>query len=132
MTLTRRTPLRRQSAKRAAITRQGRGKELVGPWHARFRGAGIEDSVRRAVAFRSEGYCEVRGEGCTGGAENMHHRKRRGQGGPDDVYNLIDCCGSGTTGCHGRIHANPMLSYLDGTLIRGTDPDPSEPYRRVG
>jgi hypothetical protein len=36
-------------------------------------------------------------------ASNLHHRQNDGQGGPDTVVNFLALCGTGTTGCHGRI-----------------------------
>lgn len=37
--------------------------------------------------------------------------------------NLIVICGSGTTGCHGRIESNRTEAYADGLLLHdGQDP----------
>jgi hypothetical protein len=37
--------------------------------------------------------------------------------------NLIDVCGTGTTGCHGWIHAHPAEAYRLGFLVKsGQDP----------
>lgn len=46
-----------------------------------------------------------------------HHRKLRSQGGADTMENLIMLCGSGTTGCHGWVHANPLESRNNGWLV---------------
>jgi hypothetical protein len=59
-------------------------------------------------------------------AEHLHHRKLRKQGGPDTPDNLLACCSD----CHSWIHAHPAVSYVMGLLIRGSDPDPTSPYRR--
>lgn len=41
---------------------------------------------------------------------SRHHRKFRSRGGSDEVANLVLMCGSGTTGCHGWVHANPRAA----------------------
>lgn len=38
-------------------------------------------------------------------ADSYHHICRRSQSGDDLLVNLLPVCGSGTTGCHGRIEA---------------------------
>lgn len=63
-----------------------------------------ERAARDLVRARSGGWCEVRIPGvCLGRAANMHHRKNRSQGGRADAANLVDLCGSGSTGCHGAL-----------------------------
>jgi len=63
-------------------------------------GAAQEAVARALVHMRSDRICEVCG---TRQAVNVHHRKNRSQGGTWAASNLLDVCGSGTTGCHGRI-----------------------------
>jgi hypothetical protein len=70
---------------------------------------------------------------------SKHHRRPKGMGGGDPIYydrpdNIVLVCGSGTTGCHGWIHAHPTHSYATGWLIRhGSDEEPSEiPLTDVG
>ena len=46
---------------------------------------------------------------CGARATNTHHLVGRGQGGDDDVDNLIPLCGSGSDGCHGALHGNPYV-----------------------
>jgi len=71
--------------------------------------------ARQMLAARSNGVCEV----CRRArATNAQHRKNRSQGGTWDLSNLIHVCGSGTTGCHGAIHANPLKSYANGWSVR--------------
>jgi hypothetical protein len=72
--------------------------------------------ARRKLAGRSNGVCEVCGRAR---ASNAQHRKNRSQGGSWDLSNLLHVCGSGTTGCHGLIHANPLKSYANGWSVRG-------------
>lgn len=37
---------------------------------------------------------------------------------PDRASNLVLLCGSGTTGCHGEVHAHPTESYATGWMVR--------------
>lgn len=79
----------------------------------------IPADVRQAVYTRSEGYCEACG---LWGANHVHHRKLRSQGGRHELANLLHVHGT----CHERIHANrDGQSYLVGLLVRSTD-DPAE------
>jgi hypothetical protein len=53
---------------------------------------------------------------------SAHHRKPRGAGGTSDprigaIANCLIVCGSGTTGCHGRIERNRDVSLRIGLLI---------------
>ena len=107
--LERRTPLRQKTPmKRTALKNRVRG------------GDNTRGEVRDRVRARSRGVCEM----CVDApGTNFHHRLRRSQGGQDSDENLLHLCGSGTTGCHGYIHANPSWSYLHGALLkRGQDP----------
>lgn len=87
--------------------------------------------VRDAVAERSQGLCEagwacfVPGEGYQR-ATQMHHRWRRGQGGPDTVANLLHVC----TPCHTRIHADPHALFRRWLLPTGSDPETHPPDPR--
>lgn len=66
-------------------------------------------------------WCQVAVAGvCQGRATNRHHKLRRGQLGRDDAENTLDVCGTGTSGCHGHIHANPAWAYRMGYLIRSS------------
>jgi len=72
-------------------------------------------AARPIVEARSGGVCELCG---VRRAESMHHRKLRRH---DDhrAANLVHLCGSGTTGCHGWVHANPAAAYGLGFMVRG-------------
>jgi hypothetical protein len=62
--------------------------------------------------------CEARIPGvCAGAATNRHHRQLRSRGGLDTPENLMDVCGTGTTGCHGWIHANVTESTRLGWIV---------------
>jgi hypothetical protein len=50
---------------------------------------------------------------------SRHHRQRRAVGG-HLVVNLILLCGSGTTGCHGWVHANPARARAEGLIVRAS------------
>lgn len=61
---------------------------------------------------------------CGRPATNLHHRLPRSRGGPDDDFNRIPVCGSGTHGCHGRIEHNPEWARskrlsIPGYMLRG-------------
>lgn len=67
-----------------------------------------------AVMARSRGRCEARcSQVCTGVVDEVHHRKRRSQGGTDDPGNLLACCAL----CHRFIHAHPEQAYDMGWLL---------------
>lgn len=80
--------------------------------------SGPTAAVRRQVAARDTGRCVCCGAFVVD-PESMHahaqwsiqHRKARGMGGTkdpavNDPTNLLVLCGSGTTGCHGRVETN--------------------------
>jgi 5-methylcytosine-specific restriction endonuclease McrA len=77
----------------------------------------IPRKTKGLVFLRDQGQC-VR---CGGEGElNFHHRKLRSQSSKATVHNpenIILLCGSGTTGCHGWVHANPSTAYLMGWLV---------------
>lgn len=67
-----------------------------------------------ALIERSGGVCErcraKRGE-------SVHHRKLRSRGGQHTLDNCVFACGSGTTGCHGWMHANPAEATATGWMV---------------
>lgn len=50
-------------------------------------------------------------------AGSRHHRQRRAVG-LHRVENLVLLCGSGTTGCHGWVHAHPKDARAAGWIVR--------------
>lgn len=107
--LLRRTPIARRAERRAdpALPKSGRPSKL---------GKSIPLAVRRAVKARSDGSCEACG---MSGADHMHHRQLRSQGGQHTAENLLHV----HHGCHEDIHANPARSYRLGHMVRrGVDP----------
>lgn len=70
---------------------------------------------RPKVRERSGGVCEAQvAPTCSGRASHVHHILPRGQGGTNDLANLLDTCPF----CHMSIHANPASSYERGFLLR--------------
>lgn len=63
-----------------------------------------------------------------GGGYSVHHRRPRGMGGSRDPVaaspaNLVLLCGTGTTGCHGRVERSRDWYRDVGLLVpQGTDP----------
>ena len=107
-------PARKIALRRRSIARAG--------WRT------AELRARRLVRVRAGGRCEavVSAEVCLGRATNFHHRKPRSLGGEWSAANGLQVCGSGTTGCHGWITANPagarakgwsVSSYADPALV---------------
>jgi hypothetical protein len=81
--------------------------------------AAAEKRARAVVRERSGGMCEVAVPGvCMGRATNYQHRKNRSQGGEYSPSAALDCCGSGTQGCHGYLHAHPAVAYRWGWSVR--------------
>jgi len=80
--------------------------------------SGAEKRTRALVRERSGGICELGIPGvCLGAATNISHRQAKGQGGPWTAANCMDSCGSGTTGCHGWVEANPIEAASRGLRI---------------
>lgn len=49
---------------------------------------------------------------------SRHHRQLRRHG-DHSAANLVLLCGSGTTGCHGWVHANPAKAKALGLIVSG-------------
>jgi hypothetical protein len=99
------------------------------------------DAILLLLQTRSGGRCEARTTSCmarngelrhlTRQQVSIHHRKARNMGGTHDpacnsLANLVLICGSGTTGCHGRIEGNLNgdrdWGYNTGWLVRHSTP----------
>lgn len=121
----RRTPMPRRKkalATRRAATSSGR------------RGTGPSTRTRELVAERAGYCCEICGLSLHNGTTwtepySVHHRRPRGAGGSRDAAtnspaNLLLLCGSGITGCHGRVERDRSTAYVFGWLVRqGHDPE---------
>lgn len=112
MSLPRRTPMPRGNGLRRT---SGKPKPR--------RPTGPTTTTREIVWARAGGRCEVCGSPIAGVLGfSLHHRHPRRMGGSrrpelNSPANLILLCGSGTTGCHGRIEANRERAYEDGLLL---------------
>lgn len=67
-----------------------------------------------AVDIRDNFCCVLCGRAIDGGSR--HHRQLRRHG-DHSPANIVLLCGSGTTGCHGWVHAHPAASYAQGWLV---------------
>ena len=57
---------------------------------------------------------------------SCHHRRLRSGGGTDTPENRIMLCGSGTTACHGWVHAHPSVARAHGWLASRYGLDPGD------
>jgi len=89
-----------------------------------------ERQARALVIARAGGRCER----CGGIGRSIHHRKKRShlpKGQQWCPTNLVLLCGSGTTGDHGWVEANPSDAEKEGWHVRPWD-DPAEiPVKRL-
>lgn len=139
--LQRKTQLRRTPMPRAARAGARRVKKTIQRQQQATRpDTGPTAGQRRTVAARAGWRCEICGavlgwpDG-SGGAtwcapHSFHHRRARGMGGtrrPDtnSPANLLLLCGTGTTGCHGRVEANRAAAHQLGWLLHQTE-DPAQ------
>lgn len=86
--------------------------------------------TRQLVDLRDESSCVRCGRWLPGTPASRHHRKRRSQSSRSEVHspaNLILLCGTGTTGCHGWVHAHPGEAREYGWLLRSTDDPETTP-----
>ena len=110
-------------ARRSPIARGGplkRGSSKPG----RPRNTGPSATTSDIVWARAGGRCEI----CAGPLAGVlgfsrHHRLPRRMGGSrrpelNAPSNLLVICGSGTTGCHGRIESHRERAYEDGLILR--------------
>lgn len=92
-----------------------------------------ETRARRIVSERSGGVCELKLPGiCQGRATNYQHRKRKSHCSRAERWspaNALHVCGSGTTGCHGYIHANPAEAHYEGWEVKSWDTPETVPVR---
>ena len=91
------------------------------------RDTGPSKATVRAVWDRDEGRCARCGRELYGPSRgvgwSVHHRVDRGMGGSRVWWinlpgNLLLLCGSGTTGCHGKVTNNPAAAEQGGFSVR--------------
>ena len=82
------------------------------------------------VQERSQHFCEamIPEAGCSGQAEQHHHRQMRSQGGQHLVVNIIHICHL----CHLWIHMHPAISYTAGWLVKSHGNPATAPVKRRG
>jgi hypothetical protein len=71
----------------------------------------------RALCVERDGNRCAKCSGWRAEGMNLHHRQLRSQGGKNTAANLISLCGSGTTGCHGWVHAHPAKARDLGLIV---------------
>ncbi|MEK0215814.1 hypothetical protein [Bifidobacterium mongoliense] len=81
------------------------------------------------VDARDECRCVICGQSLEQAlSASRHHRRMRSHPFPGlhETSNVIDVCGSGSTGCHARIHGNPGFAYSQGWLVHSWDDHPED------
>lgn len=116
--LARTKPIRRDTALSSASRTRPRAERLAG---AKPAGNPIPQASRDLVHHRSGGHCEIRGaDDCAFTATDLHHRKRRRDGG-HAASNLLDACAP----CHRNAHAHPQLARERGWIVSAFAVDPA-------
>ena len=86
------------------------------------------EAANQLLLVRSRGACEMCGVDLCANQRpvSRHHRQRRRDGG-DRLSNLMLLCGTGTTGCHGKVTANPewATNPMNGWIVP-TSFDPAD------
>jgi hypothetical protein len=95
------------------------------PMRRAYRNTGPSSDVVDAVLARSQYSCEI--AGCEIGDRrgvdfSLHHRRPRQMGGTNWPgsnlpSNILVCCGSGTTGCHGVVESHRSGAVAAGWLV---------------
>lgn len=80
------------------------------------------DTIRGQLLLRSGARCETCGGVLGSLGWSAHHRDARGSGGTrragiNALSNLLVACGSGSTGCHGWVHAHPTEATRLGWML---------------
>jgi hypothetical protein len=89
----------------------------IRPVSAKRRKRDAPYARQRAAAFdRADGLCEApeHADGCTGRAEQTHHREGRNVADPHHLDNLV-CL---SERCHARVHLEPLWAYELGLSVR--------------
>jgi hypothetical protein len=110
-----RTPLTRKTPLRSGPGLPSRSR--LKPYSKKRRQRDAPYSRQRGAAFeRADGRCEatVHADGCSGRAEQVHHREGRNVPDPHHLDNLV-CL---SERCHSRAHLWPLWAYEQGLSIR--------------
>lgn len=84
--------------------------------------------TKHLVDHRDHQKCVRCGHYLPGQPGSRHHRKMRSQSSKAEMHrvsNLVDVCGTGSTGCHGWIHEHQRVAYELGYLVHSYE-DPAE------
>lgn len=84
----------------------------------------IPARVRRVVDWRDAMHDRKAGH-YIGEGRNHHHRQLLSRGGEDWPSNIVTLSGSGTTGTHGWVHANPAEATRLGFMVPSWVADPA-------
>lgn len=119
--LQRTTPMQQRAGRESLNARTG-SKDKSAPKRMR-RDVGPPAEVVDGALEREHYSCALCGMGIgpegRGIGWSVHHRLRRSQGVDHSIQNVIILCGSGTTQCHGWVHANPSDARAGGWLLSG-------------
>lgn len=85
--------------------------------------SGVPAKVRKALALRSDGVCEIGQQGCTGRATEAAHRVKVGMGGRKGsaaaAHHVLSNLLHLDHNCHQILcHANPTAAYSAGWMLR--------------
>lgn len=98
------------------------------------RATGIDTTTRLNVMARADNACERCGVSIVNQPGSIHHRKTRGMGGNRAANHPTNCvvlCGTGTTGCHGWVGANPNDAAATGWYVRQWDDPETVPLTNI-
>lgn len=114
--------LRRSTPMQEKAGREQLGARKAAPRKVRSQ-LGPTLEVVDAVLERESFSCACCGMGVgpegRGVGWSIHHRLRRSQSVDHSIQNLLLLCGSGTTLCHGRVHAEPAAARAGGWMLSG-------------
>jgi hypothetical protein len=100
----------------------------------RPRDTGPDRTTRQLIKERADWHCEVCGIQVYNRRSSIHHRRGRGDGGSskpeiNQPSNLMLLCGTGTTGCHGKVtrNENRVKALTAGWVVElNTRQDPAD------
>lgn len=117
-----------------ARTREVKIPQQSGPKHARRKDTGPSRKVRAMVLERDSWSCvSCGGDISDGHPYSIQHRLARGQGGTNDLFNLIVLCGSATSrGCHLKAERRDPHMHAAGWYLESWQDPAAEPVMIQG